>query len=153
MGTESDSHNVKSRGTSTHQAEGAAKEVVVVTVPSTEIGSNRSAPPNPYDFDFGHEIRATYFHDGKRTGVQLPRWSNEYSSIEYKGPLTDIVATENRVVAVYRLDDDEASTVTWDVEQDTWEEETQEVDSYEDFIAGLGEVVWSTVRDREPALT
>lgn len=139
-----------SRGTSTHQAGDTVREVVLVAVPSVEIGRNRSSPPNPYDFDFAHELRATYFHDGEKTSVQFPRWSNEYTQVDFKAPLSDVVFDNGNLHGVYRKEDDEKLCITWDIAEDEWELTTTEIDGeYEDEIAKMGDVVWSAVRSRE----
>jgi hypothetical protein len=123
---------VSSRGTFSHKVDGKIKEVVVITVTSDLVGSERRNPPNPYDFSFSHEVRSTYFNDGSKTGVQFPRWSNEYSPVEDKLPLEEVTWDGDRVFAVYS-GDDQTYTITWDVNKDEWDYTTTTPDTSTEY--------------------
>lgn len=143
--------NVDSHGTRTYRTDDSARESVLVVVPSELVGSDNNEPPNPYEFNFGHELRSAYYNTGKNTVAQFPRWSNEYRNISHKSPLSDIVVVERKIVGIYQKTDDEAFCVTWDVFEDSWDSEYTQVDDYSSLAHTMGAILWSSIRSRETA--
>jgi hypothetical protein len=143
--------NVSPRGTQTHKSNSTVREVVLIELPSEAVGSESITAPNPYTFSFGQELRATYFHSGKKTVAQIPRWSNEFNRKDEKAPLSDIVLSRSgELITIYKQSDDAAFCVEWDVLSDSWRKYVvDDVDEFDTFSSSLGEIIWSAVRRRE----
>lgn len=139
---------ISSLGTKTHPTGEGAKEVVTVTVPVTYVGSQQVNAPNPYEGGFGGEMRCSYYLMGPKVGVQLPRWSNEFHKFTVKAPLSDVVYDESGTITSYYKLDDSFLVITWNMGDDSWTWEEQDIEDYDAHI-DADSVIWSAVRRSE----
>lgn len=141
--------DLSSLGTRTYTTpQDGVKEAVIICAPASAVGSDRSQPPNPYDYGFEGALRCSYFHTGTNIGVQFPRWSNEYSLFDVKLALADIVYEDGRVSALYPTDDEGVLRISWVVSSDSWSHDTMTLDEPYDVVIDSYDVLWSAVRTR-----
>lgn len=140
---------VSELGTQTHYSDDGAREVVLIGVSAEAVGrDNTYPPPSPYSGELDVDMRRGYFNHRDDIVVQLPRRSDEYSSVDEKVELEDVCGEPDVIHAYYPLSDQQAIRVSWQYPVDDWEMETVEFDEYLDEIEDKHPThVWKNRRD------